>query len=85
MNTDPSWSPDGAEDRLHHSDRDRNTNIYMMDRDGKNQKRLTDDPGEDVTYWAIIEVAADAPTGEVQAVRLWPDGMVAILPGRREF
>jgi TolB protein len=84
MNTDPSFSPDGSK-IVFTSDRDGNTNIYMMDRDGKNQRRITDDPGEDVTpFWAVIEVASTTST-IVPMATMPPHGeLVAVLPRRWE-
>jgi eukaryotic-like serine/threonine-protein kinase len=84
MNTDPSFSPDGGK-IVFTSDRDGNTNIYVMDRDGKNPKRLTDDPGEDVTpFWAVLEVAATTTAVAPQAVSTHPTELVAALPRRRD-
>lgn len=42
----PVYSPDGSQ-ILFDSTRDGNTEIYVMDADGGNQRRLTDDPSED--------------------------------------
>jgi Tol biopolymer transport system component len=84
LNTDPSFSPDGSK-IVFTSDRDGNTNIYMMDSDGKNQRRLTDDPGEDVTpFWAVVNVAATTPTVAPRATLPYPGALVADLPRRRE-
>jgi TolB protein len=42
----PSWSPGGNKIAFN-SDRDGNWEIYVMDADGSNQTRLTDDPARD--------------------------------------
>ena len=42
----PAWSPDGRK-IVFVSDRDGNSNIYVMDTDGKNVQRLTDHPLKD--------------------------------------
>jgi len=42
----PVWSPDGKSIAFL-SDRDGDWNVYVMDRDGKNQRRISDDPGRD--------------------------------------
>jgi Tol biopolymer transport system component len=39
----PAWSPDGTLIAFH-SDRDGNFEIYVMNADGTNQRRLTHDP-----------------------------------------
>ena len=44
----PDWSPDGTK-LAFHSHRDGNWEIYVMNADGSEQTRLTDNPGED-TY-----------------------------------
>ena len=46
--TPPSWSPDGSR-LVFVSDRDGNSEIYVMDVDGQNQTRLTDSDGWDVS------------------------------------
>ena len=43
---DPAWSPDGSQIAFV-SDRDGNSEIYVMDADGENLTRLTNDPGDD--------------------------------------
>ena len=43
LNADPSFSPDGKQ-IVFVSDRDKNVNIYVMQADGSNLRRLTDDP-----------------------------------------
>ena len=43
---DPSWSPDGSRIAFT-SYRDGNWDIYVMDADGSNQQRLTDNPAVD--------------------------------------
>ena len=43
---DASWSPDGSHIAFT-SSRDRNWEIYVMDTDGSNQQRLTNDPAYD--------------------------------------
>lgn len=43
---DPSWSPDGSKIAFV-THRDGNKEIYVMDVDGSNQRRLTTDPAED--------------------------------------
>ncbi len=43
----PTWSPDGRMIAFQ-SDRDGNSEIYVMDADGSGQTRITDDPGEDL-------------------------------------
>jgi hypothetical protein len=45
----PSWSPDGSRIAFT-SERDGNDEIYVMDADGSNQQRLTNDPAED--WWS---------------------------------
>ena len=42
----PSWSPDGSQIAFG-SDRDGNSEIYVMDAEGRNTLRLTDNPGRD--------------------------------------
>ena len=42
----PAWSPDGTRIAFH-SHRDGNWEIYVMNSDGSEQTRLTDNPGED--------------------------------------
>lgn len=42
----PSWSPDGST-IVYHSDRDGNGEIYQMNRDGTENKQLTDHPASD--------------------------------------
>ncbi len=42
----PSWSPDGTKISFH-SHRDGNREVYVMDADGSNQTRLTDNPSSD--------------------------------------
>jgi Tol biopolymer transport system component len=44
----PSWSPDGTKIAFE-SERDGNSEIYVINIDGSNVRRLTDDPGSD-TY-----------------------------------
>ena len=39
----PSWSPDGKRIAFT-SDRDGNMEIYIMDRDGQNVRRITENP-----------------------------------------
>jgi TolB protein len=46
LNADPSFSPDGKEIAFV-SDRDKNANIYVMQSDGSNLRRLTDDQSFD--------------------------------------
>src|SRR5262245_2044916 len=43
----PVFSPDGRHIAFC-SERDGNRNVYVCDADGSNQKRLTDDPGNDL-------------------------------------
>ena len=43
INADPSFSPDGKQ-IVFVCDRDKNANIYVMQTDGSNLRRLTDDP-----------------------------------------
>jgi dipeptidyl aminopeptidase/acylaminoacyl peptidase len=50
-NTDPSWSPDGTK-LLFVSDRSGNRDIYMMNSDGTNVRRITNTPeDEDDPLW----------------------------------
>ena len=42
----PSWSPDASR-IIFYSERDGNAEIYVMDADGGNQKRLTDTPSDE--------------------------------------
>jgi len=75
VNSDPSWSPDGKQ-IIFASDRDGNTNIYAMNADGTEVRRLTDDPGEDVTpFWGIIQVGA---SGGVQGSGTAGDAGVSV-------
>ncbi|MFH1336882.1 MAG: dockerin type I domain-containing protein, partial [Candidatus Zixiibacteriota bacterium] len=46
LNEAPCWSPDGAR-IVFHSTRDGNYEIYQMNADGNDQRRLTDHPAED--------------------------------------
>jgi Tol biopolymer transport system component/DNA-binding winged helix-turn-helix (wHTH) protein len=46
LNADPSFSPDGKQ-IVFVSDRDKNANIYVMQADGSNLRRLTDEPSFD--------------------------------------
>src|SRR5262249_5376942 len=51
-NTYPHWSPDGKKIAFH-AERDKDWEIYVMDADGKNEKRLTMSPGEDwIPSWS---------------------------------
>jgi TolB protein len=62
----PAWSPDGR--RLAFvSDRDGNVEIYVMDTDGQNQQRLTQNPADD---WP----AAWSPDGRWIVFASQPDG-----------
>ena len=45
-NSHPSWSPDGKQ-IVFHSDRDGNQEIYLMNADGSNIRRLTNNPSID--------------------------------------
>ena len=47
QNLFPSWSPDGGS-IVFVSDRDGNFEIYVMNADGSNQRRLTNNPAEDI-------------------------------------
>jgi len=52
INGGPVWSPDDRQIAFY-SDRDGDFEIYVMDDGGKDQRRLTDSPGEDVaTSWS---------------------------------
>jgi TolB protein len=65
----PAWSPDGQQIAFH-SYRDGNGNIYLMDTDGANQRRITDHPANDTD-------PAFSPDGEYiafQSSRDTPDG-----------
>jgi TolB protein len=44
--TQPAWSPDGSTIAFN-SDRDGNSEIYLMNADGSAQTRITDNPSED--------------------------------------
>jgi TolB protein len=46
IDLDPRWSPDGSRIAFS-SDRDGNSEVYMMNADGSGQTRLTDDPAHD--------------------------------------
>ena len=46
----PFWSPDGTQVAFV-SERNGNADIYLMDADGSNERRLTDDPGADTFPW----------------------------------
>jgi TolB protein len=48
LGSGPEWSPDGSE-IVFYSDRDGNSEIYVMDADGANIRRLTDTPAPE--YW----------------------------------
>jgi hypothetical protein len=43
----PRWSPDGRKIAFHRDSGDNNVDIYLMDVDGSNIRRLTDTPGPD--------------------------------------
>jgi TolB protein len=65
----PAWSPDGQQIAFH-SYRDGNGNIYLMDTDGANHRRITDHPANDTD-------PAFSPDGEYiafQSSRDTPDG-----------
>jgi len=58
----PAWSPDGSQ-ILFQSDRDGNFEIYVMNADGSQQRRLTNDWGGD--YWPVwrpVPSAGPAPS-----------------------
>lgn len=79
----PAWSPDGKQIAFT-STRDGNQEIYLIDADGQNLKRVTQDPGLDAhptwtpdgkqllfatNRWGDFEIAAVDPKGE-QVLRL---------------
>ena len=47
LTRDPSWSPDGKRIAFV-STREGNREIYVMDADGKNPRRLTNNPRNDI-------------------------------------
>jgi Tol biopolymer transport system component len=67
---DPAWSPDGTKIAFA-SDRDGNPEIYVMNADGSDATRLTNDPGHD---WN----PAWAPDGSRIAFESDRDGAVAV-------
>jgi TolB protein len=47
----PSWSPDGRRIAFHRYVRGRNSEIFVVDADGRNERRLTRHPAEEL--WAV--------------------------------
>ena len=71
----PVWSPDGTQIAFQ-SNRDGNAEIYVMNRDGSNIRRLTNNPAIDTTpTWS--------PTGNADRVHVGPVRLAADLRRRR--
>lgn len=73
----PAWSPDGS--RLAYaSERDGNTDIYVMRPDGSEEVRLTDDPAKDSYPWWSPDGSWLAfhsnRDGDYEIYRMAPDG-----------
>ena len=49
QDSDPNWSPTGSQITFWSNRDDGNAEVYVMDRDGTNQTRLTNDPGLDIS------------------------------------
>jgi len=69
----PSWSPDGSKIAFW-SDRDGNSDIYVMNADGSEQTRLTDNSASD-------QEPAWSPDGRRVAFVSSRDGFTAISAG----
>ncbi len=74
----PSWSPDGSS-IVFSSDRDDNTELYVMNADGTNQTRLTQHEGDDLApVWSpdgsMITFVCRLPDGNMEVFVVDVDG-----------
>ncbi|HEX5502718.1 MAG TPA: protein kinase [Thermomicrobiales bacterium] len=62
LNATPCWSPDGKKIAFF-SNRDGNSNIYTMNADGSDVKRLTVDGDNETPSWGYLDTTPATPTG----------------------
>ncbi|HEX5502200.1 MAG TPA: DPP IV N-terminal domain-containing protein, partial [Thermomicrobiales bacterium] len=67
LNATPCWSPDGTKIAFF-SDRDGNDNIYTMNADGSDVRRLTVDGDNETPSWGYLVTAPATPTGAPASV-----------------
>lgn len=87
-NVNPSWSPDGSQ-IVYQSERDGNSEIYLMEADGSMQTRLTANRNFDGgAYWSEdgskIYFTSDRD-GEYRVYEMNPDGSDQMLSSNGEF
>ncbi|HET6444199.1 MAG TPA: hypothetical protein VFI27_06410 [candidate division Zixibacteria bacterium] len=79
VDEDPVWSPDGRQIAFQ-SDRDRNFEIYLMDADGSNQRRLTNNAAGE--YWpAWRPTSPDKEELDASSTIFAPQGTPATIDG----